>query len=190
MSIKTVNAQERILLAATVLFARQGIKATGVDSIVKSANTTKMSLYKYFSSKDELILAYLRQRDGEFWAWLIDQGDGTACTSKDQLLAIFDVLREWITAPDFRGCPFINASAEFPDQNHPVHQVSAAFYRKLQNHMTDLSAQSGASSPERLGGQLRTLFEGAIVSEQLQRYSNAAVDAKLAAEILIENSIK
>jgi len=148
-----------------------------------------MSLYKHFSSKEALIVAYLKNRAAEFWTRLIDQGDGTY-TSKDQLLAIFDVLGKWIADPDFQGCPLIKASAEFPDQSHAVHQLSAAFYRKLQSHMTDLSARAGARFPERLAGQLSALFQGAIVSEQLQRHSGTAIEAKLAAEILIANSIE
>lgn len=190
MSVKTANARERILSAATELFSSQGIRATGVDSIVNLANTSKMSLYKHFSSKETLIVAYLQNRAAEFWTRLIAQGDGTARTPKDRLLGIFDVLGKWIAAPDFQGCPLIKASVEFPDQSHAVHQVSAAFYRKLQNHMADLSARAGARFPERLAGQLCALFEGAIVSEQLQRNSGAAVDARLAAEILIANSIE
>lgn len=190
MSIKTANARERILQAATELFSTQGIRATGVDSIVKSANTTKMSLYKHFSSKEALIVAYLQNRDAEFWTWFVEQVERKARTPKDKLLAIFDVHGECLANPDFQGCPFINASAEFPDQRHAVHQVSTAFYRKFRSYMTDLAGQAGARFPERLAGQLCALFEGAIVSEQLQRHSGAADDAKLAAVLLIENGIE
>ena len=189
MFTKTAKSRERILLAATELFAIQGIRATGVDSIVKSANTNKMTLYKHFPSKEVLIVAYLQTRDAELWDRIVEQIERKEQSPKAKLLAIFDVLGEWITDPDFQGCPFINASAEFPDPSHEVHRVSAAFYRKLQNHMTDLAEQAGAHSPQRLGGQLRALFQGAIVSEQLQRHSGAADDAKSAAALLIANSI-
>jgi AcrR family transcriptional regulator len=161
MSNKTANARERILLAAIELFSTQDIRATGVDSIVKSANINKMSLYKHFSSKEALIVAYLQNHDAE-----------------------------WLVSPDFQGCPFIKASSEFPDQSHAVHQVSAAFYRKFRSYMTDLAGQAGARFPERLAGQLCALFEGTIVSEQLQRKSGTTDDAKLAAVLLIENGIE
>ena len=190
MSIKTANARERILLAAKELFSTQGIRATGVDSIVKSANTNKMSLYKHFSSKESLIVAYLQTSDVEFWSWFVEKIERKAQTPKDRLLAIFDVHAEWLASPDFQGCPLIKASVEFPDQSHAVHQVSAAFYRKFRSYMTDLAGQAGARFPERLAGQLCALFQGAIVSEQLQRHSGAAVDAKLAAEILIANNFE
>lgn len=190
MSIKTANARERILLAAKTLFASQGIRATGVDSIVKSANINKMSLYKHFASKEALIITYLQTSDVEFWSWFVEQIERKAQTPKDKLLAVFDVHAEWLVNPDFQGCPLLKASVEFPDQSHAVHQISAAFYRKFRSYIADLAGQAGARSPERLAGQLCALFEGAIVSEQLQRHSGAAVDARLAAEILIENCIE
>jgi len=190
MSIKTANARERILLAAKELFSTQGIRATGVDSIVKSASINKMSLYKHFSSKEALIVAYLQTSDVEFWSWFVEQIERKAQTPKGKLLAIFDVHAGWLASPDFQGCPLIKASVEFPDQSHAVHQVSAAFYRKFRSYMTDLAGQTGARFPERLAGQLCALFQGAIVSEQLQRNSGAGDDAKLAAEILIANSIE
>jgi AcrR family transcriptional regulator len=154
MSIKSAKARERILHAATELFATQGIRATGIDSIVNSATVSKMSLYKYFPSKEALIVAYLQNRDAELWTRFIAQVDGTTHASKDPLLAIFDVLGEWLTDADFQGCPFITSSAEFPDQSHEVHRVSSAFYRKLQDHMTDLAEQVGARSPHRLAAVL------------------------------------
>lgn len=190
MSIQSSKVRERILSAATELLAAQGIRATGIDCIVRSANASKMSLYKYFPSKEALIVACLEKYDAGLWSWFVEQVERKAPTPKDQLLAIFEVHAGWLTRPDFQGCPLINAAAEFPDQSHPVHQASAAFYRRLQHHMTDLSARAGARFPERLAGQLRALFEGAIVSEQLQRNSGVAVDARSAAEILIVSSIE
>jgi len=119
-------------------------------------------------------------------AWFVER---KARAPKDKLLAIFDVHGEWLANSDFQGCPFINASAEFTDQSHAVHQVSAAFYRKFRSYMTDLAGQADARFPERLAEQLCALFQGAIISEQLQRHSGAADDAKLAAEILIKHSV-
>ena len=188
--VKSRNTREHILLVAMKLFSDQGIRATGVDNIVKSANTHKMSLYKYFPSKEALIVACLDKHDVEFWTWFVQQIECKAQTPKDKLLAIFDVHAGWLVSPDFQGCPLIKASVEFPDQNHAAHQVSAAFYRKFRSYITDLAGQAGARFPERLAGQLCVLFEGAIVSEQLQRHSGAADDAKLAAVLLIKNSIE
>lgn len=185
----SLNLQEKILQAAAELFYSQGIKATGVDAIVKAANTTKMSLYKYFSSKDELVLAFLRKRDQDFRTWFVDQINARAETPKAKLLAIFDVIGEWMAIPEFRGCAFINAAAEFPLEGNPVHQVSAEFYDNFRSYIADLAGQCGSKSPESLALQLSLLVEGAIVSEQMKRHSSAAEQAKQAALILIEGSL-
>ncbi|MFZ2404529.1 MAG: TetR/AcrR family transcriptional regulator [Methylobacter sp.] len=186
----SLTLQEKILQAAAELFYSQGIRATGVDAIVKAANTTKMSLYKYFPSKDDLVLAFLRKRDEDFRTWFAGQVDSKADTPKAKLLAIFDVIGEWMAIPEFRGCAFINAAAEFPLEGNPVHQVSAEFYDQFRNYIADLAGQCGSNSPETLAQRLRLLVEGAIVSEQMKRYSGSAEQAKQAAIVLIEGSLR
>lgn len=184
-----LTLQEKILQAAAELFYSQGIRATGVDAIVKAANTTKMSLYKYFPSKDDLVIAFLRKRDEDFRVWFVAQVNGKADTPHAKLLAVFDVIGEWMDIPEFRGCAFINAAAEFPLEGNPVHRVSAEFYQHFQDYLADLAAQCGCGSPENLARQLSLLVEGAIVSEQMKRHSGAAEQAKQAAMVLIENSL-
>ncbi len=185
----SLNLQEKILQAASELFYSQGIRATGVDAIAKAANTTKMSLYKYFPSKDVLVIAFLRKRDEDFRIWFVDQVNGRAETPKGRLLAIFDVIGEWMAIPEFRGCAFINAAAEFPLEGNPVHRVSAEFYEHFRSYIADLAGQCGSGSAESLALQLSLLIEGAIVSEQMKRHSNAAEHAKQAALVLIEASL-
>lgn len=184
-----LNLQEKILQAASELFYSQGVRATGVDAIAKAANTTKMSLYKYYPSKDDLVIAFLRKRDEDFRGWFVGQVDGIADHPKAKLLAIFDVISAWMDIPEFRGCAFINASAEFPLEGNLVHQVSAEFYDKFRSYIADLAQQCGAKSPENLAMQLSLLIEGAIVSEQMKRYSGAAEQAKQAAVLLIAGSL-
>lgn len=181
--------KEKILQAASELFYNQGIRATGVDAIAKAANTTKMSLYKYFPSKSDLVLAFLRRRDEDFSIWFAGQVEARANDPKDKLLAIFDIIDEWLAIPEFRGCAFINASAEFPQEENPVHKVSTEFYDRFRSYIANLAIQSGAKSPENLALQLSLLVEGAIVSEQMKRHSSAAIQAKQAAIILIESGL-
>ena len=181
--------KDRILQAASELFYSQGIKATGVDAVVKLAGTNKMTLYKYFPSKDDLVVAFLRKRDEDFRAWFVDQVESKADQPKDKLLAIFDIIGEWMAIPEFRGCAFINAAAEFPLEGNPVHQVSAEFYDQFRAYVADLARQCGAKSPDSLAMQLSLLVEGAIVSEQMKRHSDAAAQAKQAAITLIESSL-
>ena len=181
----TRNLKDQILDTASELFYSQGIKATGVEAIVKAAGTTKMTLYKYFPSKDDLIIAFLRKRDADFTGWFVNQVDARAKQPRDKLLAIFDVIAEWLAIPAFRGCAFINAAAEFPVENNPMQQVSAEFYDKFRNYIVELARQAAAANPELLGQQLALLIEGAIVSEQMKRCSGAANTARQTAEVLI-----
>ena len=183
------NLKDQILETASRLFYSQGIKATGVESIVKAAGTTKMTLYKYFASKDDLVIAFLRKRDEEFTNWFVDQVNAKADQPKDKLLAIFDVLGEWLEIPEFRGCAFINASAEFPIENNPVQKISAEFYEKFRNYIAELAREAGAENPDNLAQQLGLIIEGAIVSEQMKRGSGSIVIARQVAEILIKQTM-
>ena len=185
----TRNLKNQILETASELFYSQGIKATGIETIVKTAGTTKMSLYKYFPSKDDLVIAFLRKRDEDFTHWFVDQVNSKAELPKDKLGAIFDTLGEWLEIPQFRGCAFINAAAEFPVENNPVQQVSAEFYEKFRNYIADLARSAGAENPENLAQQLALLIEGTIVSEQMKRGSGTIVIARQAADILIAQAI-
>ena len=181
------NLQQRLLDAATELFYSQGIKSTGIDAIVKHAGTNKMTLYKYFPSKDDLVIAFLRKRDEDFTSWFIEQINIKATQPKDKMLAIFDVIDEWMAIPAFRGCAFINAAAEFPMEANPVHQLSAEFYDRFKAYIGGLATESGALKPEDLAMQLTLLVEGSIVSEQMKRHSGASHHARQAATILINS---
>lgn len=179
--------RDRILHAASALFYSQGIKATGVDAIATQAGSNKMTLYKHFSSKEELVVAFLRKRDEDFRSWFVAQIDDRAQHPKDKLLAIFDVIGEWLEIPEFRGCAFINAAAEFPVESNPIHQVSAEFYDNFRSYISGLATQCGIATAECLALQLSLLVEGAIVSEQMKRNSGAALQAKQAARVLIDS---
>lgn len=180
------NLKEHILQTASALFYTQGIKATGVDTIVKVAGTTKMSLYKYFPSKDDLVLAHLQKSGTEMRSRIVNAIDSKATEPKQKLLAVFDVFEELLVTPEFRGCPFINASAEFAEQANPVQQASAEFYEDFRKLFSVLAQQAGIANPDLVSKQLLMLIVGAIVTEQMQRQSGAMAVARYAAESLID----
>lgn len=182
------SLKERILQAASELFYSQGIKATGVDAIVKAAGTTKMSLYKYFPSKDDLVLAHLQKSSEEIRARINSGIDKRTIDPREKLLAVFDVFGEILSITDFRGCPFINASAEFAIEDNPIQQASAEFYDGFRNALADIAHLAMAKNPEELASQLALLIAGAIVTEQMKRDSGAMAAARQAAEVLIVNS--
>src|ERR1700755_1050606 len=103
------SARERILAPAYELISRSGTHAVGVDAIVAESGVAKMSLYRNFGSKDELILAFLRRRE-ELWTrdWLQAEVLARAADPEARLLAIFDVFGEWFARPDYEGCAFVN----------------------------------------------------------------------------------
>ncbi|MEE7626051.1 TetR/AcrR family transcriptional regulator [Methylobacter sp. Wu8] len=183
------NLQKHILQIASGLFYSQGIRATGVDAIVKAAGTTKMSLYKYFPSKHDLVLAYLHKNREAFGVRISAGIYAHADSPKQKMLAIFDVFDEPQSSPKFRGCPFINASAEFAENAHPIRQATAEFSESFVQLLADLAREAGANDAEQLANQLAMLIAGAIAKEQMQQQSGAMRSARAAAEILIAHSL-
>jgi AcrR family transcriptional regulator len=182
--------REKILHVATDLFQTRGINSTGVDTIVAVAGTTKMTLYKYFKSKEILILEVMQQGHQEFHAWLNNKLDQFNKQPSEKIQKLFDFIEEWVTAPDFRGMAFIKASAEFPNEENVIHKLSAEHAREFRNYIASLASQAGVLEPEALALQLSLLIEGAIQAEQMKRGSGAIKYAKKAAKILIDSAPK
>ncbi|MGY6274506.1 TetR/AcrR family transcriptional regulator [Methylomonas sp. MgM2] len=181
------NLEAHILDVASDLFYRHGIKNTGVDTIVKAAGTTKMSLYKYYPSKDDLILAHLR-KSREAVRQRLMQGIEKHAEPKHKILAIFDVFTDIQAKPTFRGCPFLNAAAEFADEGGPVQQAAADYTESFRKLIADLARQAGIEKADQLAGQLALLVVGAMAAEQMQKGLGAMITARKAGEILIAAS--
>jgi AcrR family transcriptional regulator len=161
------RAADRIRQTARELFYRQGIRAVGVDEIVTRAGVTKPSLYRGFSSKDELAAAYLRDFDAGFWkrfdaAVAAHPGDPRA-----QLRSFLEWLAGRATKPGYRGCGLTNAAIEYPEAGHPARLVAQANKRELRRRLTEMAAAMGAAEPDVLGDGLLLLMEGAFASGQL-----------------------
>lgn len=181
--------REKILNTATNLFQTQGINSTGVDTIVAVAGTTKMTLYKYFRSKEDLILEVLTQSHQDFQDWLNNKLNSNSKKPSEKLQKLFDAIEEWITSPDFIGMAFIKASAEFPNETNPVHQLSSEQSRQFRLYISSLASEAGIKDADGLALQLSLLFEGAVQAEQMQRGSGAIKYAKKAAKILIDGAL-
>ena len=180
------NKRDELVQKALKTFYRNGFHATGMDMLVAESGISKTSMYKHFRTKEELILAVLRLRDELFRNWLIRRMEEIGKTPKQQLLAMFDALNEWFTDPEYRGCMFIKASAEYQEAKHPIHAQAAEHKRLLYGHILKLAEKSGANDPDTLARQLLLLKEGAIVTAHLGHTKTPALDAKKAAELLIE----
>jgi AcrR family transcriptional regulator len=171
------------------LFYRHGFHATGIDKILEESGVAKMTLYKHFKSKDELILAALRRRDERFRNWFMRAVERRRKTPRERLLAIFDALEEWFRGRDFSGCMFINASAEFAPFDNPIHSAAAEHKRLILSYVHELASAAGAKDPDALAQGLMLLMEGAIVMAYVAGQPDAARQARKAAEILVRDAL-
>ena len=185
---KIIKLRERILGVAADLFQNKGINLTGVDAIVAVAGTTKMTLYKYFASKEILILEVLNQNQKDFINWLNAQLSHKK--PADKITQLFDYIEEWVSSPDFNGVAFIKASAEFPNEENPIHQLSNQQSREFKQYISKLAHEANIKDADGLALQLSLLFEGAMQAEQMKRGSGAIKYAKKAAKILIDGAAK
>jgi AcrR family transcriptional regulator len=181
--------REKILSTASHLFQTQGINSTGVDNIVAVAGTTKMTLYKYFRSKEVLILEVLEKNHQDFQNWL-DSKFASSKKSSDKIQQLFDYIEEWVNSPAFIGVGFIKASAEFPNENDPIHQLSSQQSREFRQFISKLATEASIKDADGLALQLSLLFEGSVQAEQMNRGSGAVKYAKKAAKILINGAVK
>src|SRR5882724_2085475 len=151
-------AADRIKQTARDLFYRQGIRAVGVDEIVAKAGVTKPSLYRSFSSKDELAAAYLRDYDGEFWVRFERAVAAHPDDPKAQILEYLTGLSQRAQRPDYRGCGLSNAALEYPAPNNPARRVAEDHKRRLRVRLTEMAKGMGASNPEALADGLLLLI--------------------------------
>ena len=161
-----IPPRARILAAAGDLFYRHGIRAVGVDAIAEAAGTNKMTLYRHFTSKDELVAEYLREA-----AKLVDASwDRYAQAHPGDPLG---QLRTWLTemaghvaSADLRGCPLANAAVELPEKDHPARRVIEESKLAQRGRLVQLAHSAGLSDPDMLADELYLLLEGARVTAQ------------------------
>jgi AcrR family transcriptional regulator len=161
-----ISPRERILAVASDLFYRHGIRAVGVDSIAEAAGTNKMTLYRHFGSKDELVADYLRRLAADadkFW----DALDGAHPNdAKAQLRAWLQAMGKAVSNSKERGCALANAAVELPDPDHPARKVIEEHKNHQRDRLIELCRGAGADEPEMLADELFLLLEGARVCAQ------------------------
>jgi AcrR family transcriptional regulator len=177
--------REALLTTAAELFSRQGYRAVGIDTLLAEAGVAKMTLYKQFGSKEELIAAVLERLAGEISSGLSARLAAAPGGSRQRILAVFDWLADWVRSPGFHGCLFIKAAGEYPEAGDRPRQVAEAFKAGCRELLEGLCGELGINDPARLARQLHLLMEGALVIAFLERDPRAATDARDAAEILI-----
>jgi AcrR family transcriptional regulator len=169
---------ERIMQAADRLFYQRGIRAVGVDAVAAEAGISKRSLYDTFPSKDALVAAYLRRR--------IQPVPASDQPPPAQVLALFDLLHARFAKGDFRGCPFVNAVTELAEDCATARSIALDFKEARRRHITSLLAAAGAADPDALSSQITLLFEGAIASMLVRQDPVVALQARDAAQVLMQ----
>jgi len=178
------EARDRILDTAYDLFSRRGIRDVGVDELIERAGVAKATLYRHFPSKDELVLAFLEQRE-QRWTldWLEAEARRGGSTPEEQLLAIFDAFDGWFRRPDFEACSFINVLLEMGPE-HPGGRASIQHLENIRSIVRRLAREAGLRDPDSFARSWHILQKGSIVSAA-EGDVEAAQRAKALARLLI-----
>ncbi|MGH8891416.1 MAG: TetR/AcrR family transcriptional regulator [Acidothermaceae bacterium] len=181
------SARERLLAAADELFYGEGVHTVGIEKVLERAGVAKATLYSAFGSKDELVRVYLTRRHEARQHRItaaIEQYDNP----RDKLLGIFDALGEMLTQPTYRGCAFVNASAESPSGG-AVNEVSTQARDWLRSLFAALATEAGARDGDTLATQFMLLYDGASVAARMDHNPAVGESARTVATALLEAAI-
>lgn len=181
------TTREKFVTVANTLFYEQGFHATGIDQIIGEVGVTKTTFYKHFESKDDLVIAVLRERDKhETAGWILTMKERGKGDPRAEILVMFDLLEEWLGQPDFAGCMFMKAASEYPSPSDPVHQTAMEHGQHLMQELESRAARSGALDAKGLAGQLMLLLTGAILARHAKGMPDQARSARVAAGMLVQ----
>jgi AcrR family transcriptional regulator len=179
------SGRERVRRAAYELFSSHGLRAVGVDAVIARAGTAKMTLYRNFPSKNDLILDFLRRRE-QLWTreWLEAESRRRGETPRQQLLAIFDVFSEWFGQPDFEGCSFLTTMIEISDPAHPVHQAAVGHLANIRAYIAELASAAVIADADAFARKWHILMKGSIMAAH-EGDTAAAARARDVGELLL-----
>jgi len=175
-----------ILEAAGDLFSRQGFNSTSVDNIAAQAQVAKVTLYKYFKSKELLIIEYLREQDAKLWKKLAASSQQENALA--ELESLVQQLLDVIADQDFKGFASLNAEVEFPQHDNPVNQTAKEFSRQLREQIASLATRAGIKQAEVLALQLALVIEGASITGRQQQGNPSIQHAHSLVQTLIKSA--
>lgn len=183
-------ARDRIFQAARDLFYRYGFRGVSVDTIAAEAGTTKVTLYRVFASKDDLIVQCLEDHTRRFWQAWEDAIAPHAGQPRKQIEALFALLGDRCCAKEAeRGCPIANAAVEIPDEEHPARRVIREHNAELSSRMRALCRDMGARRPDVLGDALTLLIEGVFATRVAFSGTEQAESLGVAAQALLDSAL-
>jgi AcrR family transcriptional regulator len=163
----TTSARARILRAAAALFARNGVPATGVDRLIDEADVAKATFYRHFSSKDELVAAWLRSPEAR-WLDEVLAGVDPEAPPMRRLLDIWPLVGGWQERNGAEGCPYLNTLVELRDPDKEAYAEVVSFVGEVQSWFTRTAAEAGLRDPDALGERLRVLMMGALMAVRFE----------------------
>jgi AcrR family transcriptional regulator len=180
----TTDIRDTVLKTAEQLIYQHGIHATGMDLLVRTSGVARKSIYRHFSTKDDIAAQALHARDIRWMAWFRTEVD-KAQTPADRILNLFSVLKNWFLSEGFRGCAFINTAGEVGDAADPVRLIAKEHKQKLLDYALELCKEYGASDPDALAKQLLILMDGAITVARVMGDHSSADSARDIAKSLL-----
>lgn len=181
------SRREHLVDIAITLFGEHGFHATGIDMLLQEAGVSKKTMYRYFRTKDELIYAALKKKDGIFRNNFMKAVEAAGKTPKEKLMAIFDVAEQWFREDSFFGCMFVSAIAEYSSDESPIRDICKQFKKQMWEYIYDLAKQTDAPEPKELADELALLLDGATSIAQVSQKPQAAGTAKKIAKLLISS---
>jgi AcrR family transcriptional regulator len=175
------SARDRLVAAASQRFHETGIQSTGVDSIIEAAGVAKATFYRHFPSKEDLVVAWLRDPSTRWIDRLRVQVEASRPEPVEAIPLFFEAVAEWLESEDYRGCPYLNTAVEIPDPTHPARLVVREYLQDVEDYLSGLAIAAGYRHPQLLATELQTLLAGSITLAVARRSSAFAVTAREAA---------
>lgn len=182
------SARERILETAGRLFYQYGYHAVGVDTIIAEARVAKMTLYRHFASKDDLVVAYLERVNTQLLQLMDEAAAGTK-DAVEQIRAIGALVAKIATSPQCLGCVFQMSASEFPANDHPAHRMALAHKTALRDRLATYAYRGGLHNPEQLADQLMLLIDGAWIAARMFGPQNPAASLSTAIDTLLNSAL-
>lgn len=183
---RTTSPRARIVAAASVLFAENGIARTGVDTLIEAAGVAKATFYRHFPSKDALIVAWLRDPRTRWFDRVRATAEAQAATPDEVIPRFFEAVADWLETGDYVGCPYLNTSVEISDPAHPAAEIVHDMVAEIGAYFEERVAAAGHADAARLGKEIHTLLAGSISLGVANRTSSFVMSARDAAMRLLE----
>jgi AcrR family transcriptional regulator len=179
------NARDRILQAASELFYRDGIGASGVDALVERANVAKATFYRHFASKDDLILAWLRGPEARWLDSVLPEVERRTASPLERLVAFWDVLGDWLEQRGFLGCPYLNTLVEIKDPDAPARREVRSFVAEVEDVFRRTAEAAGLPDAAEFARRMRFNAMAMFMAIRLERSREPVETARASAVALL-----